>query len=102
MLLCSLIIFETIKNPRTIVKSISILFTFDQVDDDEGVELARLQAGLQKLLRADADVEDIIDNVLAAGEGNAAAAANDDFVFKKPVGMAPRAKKQKAAQGWVH
>ena len=64
------------------------------------MELARLQAGLQKLLRADADVEDIIDNVLAAGEGNAAAAANDDFVFKKPVGRAPRAKK--AAQGWVH
>ena len=67
------------------------------------MELARLQAGLQKLLRADADVEDIIDNVLAAGDGNgagaAAAASDGDFAFKKPVGRAPRAKKQKAPQG---
>ena len=70
---------------------------------DEGTDLARLNAGLQRLLNTDADVEDIIDNVLAAGEGtgarSAAAAIDGDFAFKKPVGRAPRAKKQKAPQG---
>ena len=60
-------------------------------------DLARFEEGLQKLLHADADVGDIIDQVLA-GDGNAAAEATDgDFVFKKPVGRAPKAKK-KAAQ----
>ena len=72
-------------------------------DIDEGADLARLNAGLQRLLNTDADVEDIIDNVLAAGDGNgagaAAAASDGDFAFKKPVGRAPRAKKQKAPQG---
>ena len=72
-------------------------------DIDEGADLARLNAGLQRLLNTDADVEDIIDNVLAAGEetgaGSAVAASDGDFAFKKPVGRAPRAKKQKAPQG---
>ena len=73
-------------------------------EDDEGADQARLQySRLQRLLNTDADVEDIIDNVLAAGEGNgagaAAAASDGDFAFKKPVGRAPRAKKQKAPQG---
>ena len=56
-----------------------------------------MQEGLKKLLNADADVNDIIDNVLA-GDGNATATAGDDFAFKKPMGRAPRAKKQKAPQ----
>ena len=78
-------------------------FSFTQ-EDDEGADQARLQySRLQRLLNTDADVEDIIDNVLAAGEGNgagaAAAASEGDFAFKKPVGRAPRAKKQKAPQG---
>ena len=73
-------------------------------EDDEGADQARLQySRLQRLLNTDADVEDIIDNVLAAGEENgagaAAAASDGDFAFKKPVGRAPRAKKQKAPQG---
>ena len=90
------------------MNALSIFNTFHSSsfaqEDDEGADQARLQySRLQRLLNTDADVEDIIDNVLAAGEGNgagvAAATSDGDFAFKKPVGRAPRAKKQKAPQG---